>query len=160
MHIGEFEVLAVSETGQDQIIILNASAIVSGGMIVYSATFSNNISTNSSFDAITRLDTPERVIALKSERVTLQPGEEITLSGTFPIPDPGEYVVQWEALTPPPGNPLATRTRVEVSSSEGTNFVIIVLVIVLFAATIASTITYRYRTRVWKRFRSNSIGQP
>ena len=102
----------------------------------------------------------ERVIALKSERLTLQPGESITVSGMFSIPGSGEYVVQWEALTPPPGAPLASRTRVEVEASEGVGIITVTATIILVVASVAIVISYRYRARVWKRFQSNSIRQP
>ena len=99
---------------ENSIIIENASATPSDLDIHHSATYTNVLDISTTFDAIIRLDTQAKVLRLDARTLTLGPGNSITIEGTFVVNEAGSYVVQWEALGPPPGEPLAARQRVAV----------------------------------------------
>ncbi len=145
-------------SNKKQIVILNQSASVSGRVIEYSAEYVNNFSIRTSFDAIIRLDTKDEVVDLKAQRVTLRPGESITLSGQFNLPSPGQYVIQWEAISPPPGEQVADRTRVPIVVPDEISFqVLLFAVLGIILVVSISLVTFRYRARIWNKNGRTSI---
>ncbi len=105
--------------GEESILIDNASAIASETGVEHSAIFTNLRDALITFDALIRLDTENEVLMLDFRTITLEQGSSITIEGIFSITQPGSYVVQWEALSPPPGEPIAARRQVTVEIIEG-----------------------------------------
>lgn len=100
--------------GVDSILIDDASARVSDRGIDHSATFTNTLDALITFDALIRLDSQNEVLRLDARTITLGPGNSLTIEGIFSVTEPGSYVVRWEALSPPPGEPLAAGRQVTV----------------------------------------------
>ena len=94
--------------GEDAILIDDAFATVSDRGIEHSATFTNLLDALITFDALIRLDMQNDILRLDARTITLGPGNSITIEGVFAVTELGSYVVRWEALSPPPGEPLAT----------------------------------------------------
>jgi len=98
----------------DEIEIRDVSVIVSKRTITYSATYINLLEFDVTFDAVIRLDEDGDVLALDPYRIRLAPRAEAIVQGMFVVEREGNYTVQWEALSLPPGENISGRQRVQV----------------------------------------------
>lgn len=137
-----------------EILISNFSARAFGSNINYSSTYVNIRNQSITFDAIIRLDSPSQVLALKAHSLNLDSEGSITITGSFAA-EPGSYVVQWEALTPPPGTPIAEirRAPVDVTGSL-TNLNL--LIAFLLALAVGSVIILGYQNNRHRRISRNN----
>lgn len=144
-----FESKAISTGTVNEIFIENFIVSVSDFEISYSATFVNQLEVGVVFDAIVRLDNHTETIALNPRTIELEPNGQVTVNGTFEVDEPGSYVVQWEALSPPPGEALADRRRVEVvvQGNFAFTYLLIAITAVAGAATVASVLFLRHKGR-------------
>ena len=98
----------------DQIEIRDVSIVVSKQTISYSATYINLRDFDVTFDAVIRLDDDDNVLALDPYRISLAPRAIAIVEGMFVVEREGNYTVQWEALSLPPGENISGRQRVQV----------------------------------------------
>ena len=139
---------AISINTGNQIFIENYSASVMNLEIFHSATFVNQMDTNIVFDAIIRIDNQTETIALDPRTIELEPRGRVSINGTFEVDSPGSYTIQWEALTPPPGQALADRRRVDVFVQQDLLLgYVLAIAAILTAGTILTVIFYRQRRK-------------
>ena len=143
---------AVSMNIENQIFIENFSARVTNLEISHSATFVNQMDSNIVFDAIIRIDNQTETIALDPRTVELEPRGRVTINGAFEVDAPGSYTIQWEALTPPPGEALADRRRVDVIVQQDLVLSnLLAIAAVLTAGTILAVLLLRQRQKRFSR---------
>jgi len=133
--VGEVFAEGTMLRGGDEIEIRDVSVVVSEQTITYFATYVNLLDSNVTFDAVIRLDDSDDVLALDPYRISLAPRATAIVQGMFVVEREGNYTVQWEALSLPPGESIAGRRRVQVQDDfefdSGMPILFLVLTIII-----------------------------
>ena len=128
----------------DQIEIRNVSVVVSKQTITYSATYINLLDSDVTFDAVIRLDESDNVLALDPYRITLTPRATASVQGMFVVEREGNYTVQWEALSLPPGENISGRQRVQVEGDfefdNGMSVLSLILAIIVSSLVVSTVV--------------------
>jgi len=131
--------------------IRDVSIVVSKRTITYSATYVNLLDSNVTFDAVIRLEDDDDVLALDPHRIRLRPRAVASVQGMFLIEREGNYTVQWEALSLPPGDSIAGRQRVQVEGEfeldSGMPVLSLVLAIIISFVVISIVVLLLRNTR-------------
>ena len=140
----------------DQIEIRDVSVVISRKTIIYSATYINRLDSNVTFDAVIRLDDNDNdnVLALDPYRISLRPRAAVIIQGMFAVEREGNYTVQWEALSLPPGENISGRQRVQVEGEfefdSGIPVLSLVLVIIISSIVVSIVMLLLRKTRIRK----------
>ncbi len=130
----------------DQIEIRDVSVVISRQTIMYSATYVNLLDSNVTFDAVIRLEDNDKdnVLALDPYRISLRPRAVVTIQGMFAVEREGNYTVQWEALSLPPGENISGRKRVQVEGDfefeDGMSDLLPLIFAIIISSLVVSTV--------------------
>ncbi|MEE9282462.1 MAG: hypothetical protein V3U49_00105 [Nitrososphaerales archaeon] len=134
----------LQDADRHQIEIRNVSAVVSKQTITYSATYFNLLDSNVTFDAVIRLDDNDNVLALDPYRISLRARAVVSVQGMFVVEREGNYTVQWEALSLPPGENISGRQRIQVEGEfefdNGMSIPSLVLAIIISSLVVSTVV--------------------
>lgn len=129
---------------QIEVEIRDVMVVVSKQTITYSATYINLLDSSVTFDAVIRLDDNDNVLALDPYRISLAPRAEAIVQGMFVVEREGNYTVQWEALSLPPGENISGRQRVQVEGDfefeDGMSVVLSLIFAIIISSLVVSTV--------------------